>query len=1063
MFGGHKRELQTMNAQDTSNITRSLKFCARAGSVLLIFVGFAVLVGWALDIEVLKRISPGLVSMKANTALCFSLTGVSLWLLEKERSGKRARRIAAACALIAMMVGLLTLSEYLFGWDFQIDQLLFQDRLPDAVAFHPGRMSHATAVNFILTGMALLLLGLRAFRSAQLLALATALVSLLAFIGYLYSAESLYAITAYSSIALHTVVGLITLSVSILFAQADRGMMSMITSNTAGGILARRLLPAAIVVPLTLGWVRLEGQRAGLFGLEFGVALFVLASAVIFTALILWNAIALNRVDVKRRQAELETIEGRKRLASIINSAMDGVITVDENQRILLFNEAAEKMFGCPASEAVGQSIERFIPERFRDTHREHIHAFGETNSDTRVMGGPRAIRGLRANGEEFPVEASISKVEAGGQKLLTVILRDITERKRDEEAVRALEERFSKAFNASPIPMSIVTHKEGRYIDVNESFLSNSGYSREEIIGRTTIDINLYADPEERDRLRQILNEQGRIRNAEVHRRIKSGEVRVAIASSEIITLNGEMCILTTTEDITERKRAEEALRESESRKEAILKSALDSIITIDGEGKIIEFNPAAEKMFGYAQQEVIGKLMADLMIPPSLRDAHNSGLARYLATGEVHILNKLTELRAMRSDGTEFPIELTITAIGSQAAPLFTGFIRDITGRKQAEQTLRESEQRFRATFEQAAVGIAHVSLDGKWLRVNQKLCDIVGYTREELLERSFRDITHPDDLDADLDYISQMLSGKIQTYSIEKRYIRKDGSEVWINLTVSLARGSSGEPEYFISVLEDITERKQIEQLVRDLHGSLERRVAQRTAQLEAANKELEAFSYSVSHDLRAPLRHIDGFTKLLVKRESERLDSTSSRYLRIISESVAKMGLLIDELLALSRTSRQEMRTSRVELNNLIKEAQSELAPAIEGRSIQWQIGQLPAVEGDAMLLRAVVVNLLSNAIKYTRPRPQARIEIGASSSGDRVVVFVSDNGVGFDMQYADKLFGVFQRLHREDEFEGTGIGLATVRRIINRHGGAVWAEGEKDRGATFYFTLKKTRE
>jgi signal transduction histidine kinase len=250
------------------------------------------------------------------------------------------------------------------------------------------------------------------------------------------------------------------------------------------------------------------------------------------------------------------------------------------------------------------------------------------------------------------------------------------------------------------------------------------------------------------------------------------------------------------------------------------------------------------------------------------------------------------------------------------------------------------------------------------------------------------------------------------------------------------------------------------------LRILINDLEQRVAERTAQLEASNRELETFAYSVSHDLRAPLRHIVGFVRLLSQREAERLDATSLHYLDAVVESSDRMGWLIDDLLAFSRTGRAEMQVRRVELGEMIRKVRQELAPEAEGRHITWEIGPLPSVQADPILLRQVWVNLLSNAVKFTAPRPEARIEIGALSpdvESGHVTLFVRDNGVGFDPQYVHKLFGVFQRLHREEEFEGTGIGLATVRRIVERHGGRVWAEGDVDRGATFYLTLRQMGE
>jgi signal transduction histidine kinase len=239
-------------------------------------------------------------------------------------------------------------------------------------------------------------------------------------------------------------------------------------------------------------------------------------------------------------------------------------------------------------------------------------------------------------------------------------------------------------------------------------------------------------------------------------------------------------------------------------------------------------------------------------------------------------------------------------------------------------------------------------------------------------------------------------------------------------------------------------------------------LERQVAERTAQLEAANKELEAFAYSVSHDLRAPLRHIDGFLELLQKQMAGALDERSQHYMANITDAAKRMGVLIDDLLSFSQMGRSEMSKKSVNLGNLVQEIIQEFAPEMQNRSINWHIADLPTVTGDQAMLRVALVNLISNAFKFTRSRPQADIKIGSlPGQGAETIVFIRDNGVGFDMAYADKLFGVFQRLHRVDEFEGTGIGLANVRRIIQRHGGRVWAEGQVNQGATFYFSLPRS--
>ncbi len=274
--------------------------------------------------------------------------------------------------------------------------------------------------------------------------------------------------------------------------------------------------------------------------------------------------------------------------------------------------------------------------------------------------------------------------------------------------------------------------------------------------------------------------------------------------------------------------------------------------------------------------------------------------------------------------------------------------------------------------------------------------------------------------------------------------------------------------------LNILEDFSEEKhRLEETQRAMLNLLEdfdverlkteavnQELLQRTAQLEAANKELESFSYSVSHDLRAPLRHITGYASLLEKKASPVLDEKTIHYVKTISESARQMGNLIDDLLAFSRMGRSEVRKSRTDLGNLVEAILKDLQEEVKDRDIEWKVGELPEVFCDGAMLRLALVNLISNAVKFTRPRPKAVIEIQCVPEREEFIFFVRDNGVGFDPKYKDKLFGVFQRLHHQDEFEGTGIGLANVRRLIHRHGGRTWAEGKLEKGASFYFTLPK---
>lgn len=312
-------------------------------------------------------------------------------------------------------------------------------------------------------------------------------------------------------------------------------------------------------------------------------------------------------------------------------------------------------------------------------------------------------------------------------------------------------------------------------------------------------------------------------------------------------------------------------------------------------------------------------------------------------------------------------------------------------------------------------------------------------------------------PDDLPAAKAGIQDSL--KSGEFAGEWRIRRHNDGEVrWLIARAKVLFDEAGKPSRMLGINMDITERKQAEEEVRRLNDELEQRVTQRTAQLEAANKELEAFTYSVSHDLRAPLRHISGFSKILTEDFAPSLPQDAQHLVQRIEEGTHRMGLLVDDLLNLARVGRRDLTLQVTGLKSVVEEVIASLKPDVGDRQVDWKIADLPYVDCDAALMKQVFQNLLSNSLKFTRPRPHAVIEVGQEEPDGTPIVYVRDNGVGFSMKYADKLFGVFQRLHRVEDFEGTGVGLATVQRIIQKHGGRIWAEGELDKGATFYFTL-----
>jgi len=496
------------------------------------------------------------------------------------------------------------------------------------------------------------------------------------------------------------------------------------------------------------------------------------------------------------------------------------------------------------------------------------------------------------------------------------------------------------------------------------------------------------------------------------------------------------------------------QARRQAQQERDRFFNLTRDMLCVAGFDGRFQRINPAWQTALGYTQEEMLNHAFLEFVHPED-RDKTAAETARLAHGGEVISF----ENRYRCKDGSYRWLLWSARPLPGEE--LIYGSARDMTERKQIEEKLRQSEERTRLMVE-SAKDYAIFMLDpaGRVASWNAGAERMLGYGADEVIGQQFSRF-YPEEKIAggfpDKELKEAAARGRFED---ESWRVRKDGSRFYANVILNAVRNPQGELLGFVTLSRDVTARRETAARIQKLNEEL----SQRASLLEVANKELESFSYSVSHDLRAPLRHIHGFVELLQKSPAIQGDETAQRQMGVIARASKQMGMLIDDLLAFSRTGRAEMNPIRIDMREMVDQVIRDLEMDTKDRAVTWDIRELDKVSGDPGLLRLVWTNLIGNALKYTRPRPVARIEIGCMTSDgkvaqpDEVVFYVRDNGVGFDMQYVSKLFGVFQRLHRAEDFEGTGIGLANVQRIINRHGGRVWAESGIDSGATFFFSL-----
>lgn len=628
-------------------------------------------------------------------------------------------------------------------------------------------------------------------------------------------------------------------------------------------------------------------------------------------------------------------------------------------------------------------------------------------------------------------------------------------------------EQLLEKILNTNPNMIYLIDH-EGRFTMVNKALAENYGTTIDDLIGKNDLDLaeagiidqktaqQFYADD-----LEVLQTQQPRF-FAEEERTTPTG--RKVWLQTLLVPFNQpgkSQMVLGISVDITDRILSLQAVRSSEKLYRDLFNAISDAIFIVDTKGNILNVNDVACKRLGYTETELYEMTVMDIELPAN-KESSQSRIERTLTEGhQTFLVHQITK------NGTAIPTEVNSVVFDYQGNKAFLSICRDMTLWEQAQKTLEERESLLSEVLNSAPDMIYLINEEGVVEMANQAMANIYMIELENLIGRNIREF-------ADLGAISQenandflannaeVIETQLDVFIPQEAAIRQDGTTIWFQTSLT-PFNQEGQPPKVLGISVDISERIKTENHIHSMNQILETMVEVRTADLMKANEELRSFAYSISHDLRAPLRAIDGFSRILGEEHSAQLNQEAKRYIGLLQQNAIMMGKLIEGLLEFSRKSHQEMHLQTVDPEALVKTVLEDLYYEYPQHPAEVHIQSLPSISADPLLLKQVFQNLMQNAFKFTSKTKKPQITIGCDMMEKQPVFYVKDNGSGFDMKYADRLFGVFQRLHRTEEFEGTGIGLAITKRIITRHGGTIWTEAEAGNGASFYFTLNPNGE
>jgi protein-histidine pros-kinase len=1044
---------------------------ARLAGVFAMVAGLLVLLGWLLDVAILKTVLPGAASMKPNTAICVVLAGLALTIFslpsEERGPGKTARRLASLSSLLLGLIAAVTILEYALNLDLHVDNLvLFHQPAPAEAA----RMAEATAVGFGLLSLALLLLDTRR-RALHWLqnsaALAGATLGLIAFLGYLYGVKALYNFYFYSSMALHTSVLLFGLSLGVLLVRPERGVVSALTSNYSGGVMARRILPVAFLLPLLMGWLRLKGEQAGFYESAFGLAMFVAGNVLTFTVLVLLTAAAVNRADQERGNANelLRRSEERSRL--LIDGVTDyAIFMLDPSGHVVTWNQGAQRCKGYRADEIIGKSFSCFYPPGDREA--------GKPEAELRQALAAGVCRDenwrVRKDGSKFWANVTLSAIRNDDGQLLgfAKVTRDLTERRAAEQAMRESEQRFRLMANSAPV-MLWVSGTDKLCTFFNKTWLDFTGRTMEQELG------NGWAEgvhPDDHARCWQIYSDAFEARKQftmDYRLRRRDGEYRWISddgvprfdAAGTFVGYIGS-CV-----DITERKRAgEERLRLLN-----VLEASLNEIYIFDASSLRFEYvNRGAQRNLGYSLAEL--RQLTPIELKPEHTESSFRKTIEPLLSGAQEKLVFHTIHR--RKNGSDYPVEVHLQLVEQSERRVFLAVILDISDRRQAERAIRENQQRLAGLVDSAMDGIITIDSEQRIVLFNPAAEMMFGLSAAEVLGGSLEQLLPQASRAEHASHIRKFGATGVSSRrmgalgSISGR--RADGSEFPMEASISQVPVEG--KTFYTVILRDITERDRAEKALQEANESLERKVRERTAQLAAAKERAEfadsnktAFLASMSHEIRTPLNAVVGFTGMLLMKLPGPLNEAQEVQLRTVQSSAQHLLSLINDLLDLAKVEagRLVINKQKVVCQGVIDEVAASLRPLAETKGLALRTAA-PAqecfVETDRRILSQILINLANNAIKFT---DQGEVEIALTSQGQDAASFacfeVTDTGVGIRPEDQEKLFHAFEQLGSNGhQFEGSGLGLHLSQKLAAELQGRIEVESQVGAGSRFRLLL-----